>query len=142
MADRMTEWQIAEFKEAFDVLGQETISMQALRTLLRSLGYSPSEMELQDIVNEVDPDGYDRIDFHDFLCLMVGQRKNDNEQLIQQFKIFDPDNTGLVSLAELRHVIASMGHQLTDEEVEELNREANPNSNGEMHYQDFVFRMM
>lgn len=142
MADRMTEEQIAEFKEAFDVLGQETISIQALGTLLRSLGYSYTQAELQDMVNEVDPKGYGSIDFQDFLCLMVGRRTNDNEILIEQFKIFDPENTGLISLAELRHVIAGMGHQLTDEEVDEINRDANPNSKGEIDYQDFVLRMM
>uniref|UniRef100_H0WBY2 EF-hand calcium-binding domain-containing protein 11 n=1 Tax=Cavia porcellus TaxID=10141 RepID=H0WBY2_CAVPO len=57
MADRLTEEQIAEFKEAFPLFdkdGDGTITTKELGTVLRSLGQNPTEAELQDMINEVD----------------------------------------------------------------------------------------
>ena len=38
---------------------------------MRSLGQSPTETELQDMINEVDTDGSGTIDFPEFLNLMA-----------------------------------------------------------------------
>ena len=40
------------------------------------------------------------------------------EELINGFKVFDRDGNGLISKAELRHVMRNLGESLTDEEVE------------------------
>ncbi|RVE41119.1 hypothetical protein evm_014231 [Chilo suppressalis] len=61
MADQLTEEQIAEFKEAFSLFdkdGDGTITTKELGTVMRSLGQNPTEAELQDMINEVDADGY------------------------------------------------------------------------------------
>uniref|UniRef100_A0A8C8UGE1 EF-hand domain-containing protein n=1 Tax=Peromyscus maniculatus bairdii TaxID=230844 RepID=A0A8C8UGE1_PERMB len=58
MADQLTEEQIAEFKEAFSLFdkdGDGTITTKELGTVMRSLGQNPTEAELQDMINEVDP---------------------------------------------------------------------------------------
>ena len=50
----------AEFKEAFSLFdkdGDGTITTKELGTVMRSLGQNPTEMELQDMINEVDADG-------------------------------------------------------------------------------------
>ncbi len=41
----------------FDKDGDGNITMEELGIVLRSLGQSPTEAELQDIINEVDSDG-------------------------------------------------------------------------------------
>ena len=37
------------------------------------------------------------------------------EELIEAFKVFDRDGNGLISAAELRHVMTNLGEKLTDE---------------------------
>ncbi|KAJ6315977.1 hypothetical protein OIU78_019287 [Salix suchowensis] len=39
-------------------------------------------------------------------------------------KLFDKDQNGFISAAELRHVMTNLGEKLTDEEVDEMIREA------------------
>jgi len=59
MADQLTEEQIAEFKEAFELFdrhGDGSILSSQLGTVMRSLGQNPTEAELEDMINEVSGD--------------------------------------------------------------------------------------
>uniref|UniRef100_A0A672TKW6 EF-hand domain-containing protein n=1 Tax=Strigops habroptila TaxID=2489341 RepID=A0A672TKW6_STRHB len=88
MAERLSEEQIAEFKEAFSLFdrdGDGCITTKELGTVMRSLGQNPTEAELQDMVGEVDADGSGTIDFPEFLSLMARKmRDTDSEEEIRE----------------------------------------------------------
>jgi len=69
------------------------------------------------------------VDFPEFLSLMARKMKDTDteEELIEAFKVFDRDGNGFISAAELRHVMCNLGEKLTDEEVDEMIREADVN---------------
>ncbi|MQM05760.1 hypothetical protein Taro_038566 [Colocasia esculenta] len=102
------------------------ITTKELGTVMRSLGQNPTEAELQDMINEVDADGNGTIDFPEFLNLMARKMKDTDseEELKEAFRVFDKDQNGFISAAELRHVMTNLGEKLTDEEVDEMIREA------------------
>jgi len=52
------------------------------------------------------------------------------EEIREAFKVFDRDNNGFISAAELRHVMTSIGEKLTDDEVDEMIREADQDGDG------------
>ena len=94
MADQLTEDQISEFKEAFSLFdedGDGSITTKELGTVMRSLGQNPTEAELQDMINEVDADGYGAIDFPEFLNLMARKMKDTDseEELKVAFRLLD-----------------------------------------------------
>merc|ERR1712051_920481 len=146
-ADQLTEEQIAEFKEAFSLFdkdGDGTITTQEMGTVLRSLGQNPTEAELQDMINEVDADGNRTIDLPEFLSLMARcpRATEGEEELIEAFKVFDRDGNGFISAAEVRHTMTNLGEKLTEEEVDEMVREADVDGDGQINYEEFVKMMM
>jgi len=128
MTANLTEEQIAEFKEAFQIFdkdGDGSITTKELGTVMRSLGQIPSEETLTQMIQEVDQDGSGTIDFKEFLGLMEKKlRENDTEdELIEAFKVFDRDGNGYISAHELKFVMTSAGEKIMEQQIDELIRE-------------------
>ena len=68
------------------------------------------------MINEVDDDGNNEIDFEEFLSLMARNMQDlDEEKVISQgFSVFDADGDGKISLDDLRRVMESLGEQLNE----------------------------
>ena len=47
-------------------------------------------------------------------------------------QVFDKDGNGFISAAELRHIMTNLGEKLTDEEVDEMIREADVDGDGQI----------
>lgn len=58
------------------------------------------------------------------------------EEIREAFKVFDKNNDGFISAAELRHVMTNLGEKLSDQEVEEMIREADVDGDGEINYSE------
>ena len=48
--------------------------------------------------------------------------------------VFDKDGNGFISAAELRHVMTNLGEKLTDEEIDEMIKEASVDDAGMVNY--------
>ncbi|KAG8049192.1 hypothetical protein GUJ93_ZPchr0009g659 [Zizania palustris] len=142
--------EIVEFRKAFsffDKDGDGCITLEELDTVVRSLGQTPTAEELEEMIRDVDADGNGSIEFGEFLALMArkaarGYGDDDGEELREAFKVFDKDQDGLISAAELRHVMISLGEKLTDEEVDQMIREADLDGDGQVNFDEFVRMMM
>jgi len=143
----LNEEQIQEFKEAFSLFdkdGDGKITTKELGTVMRSLGQNPTEAELKEMIAEVDANKNGTIEFQEFLTMMSKKMKEPDSQdeIREAFKVFDKDGNGFISAAELRHVMTNLGEKLTDEEVDEMIREADINGDGQINYNEFVSMMM
>eukprot|EP00168_Porphyra_purpurea_P010484 TRINITY_DN25_c0_g1_i2.p2 TRINITY_DN25_c0_g1~~TRINITY_DN25_c0_g1_i2.p2 ORF type:complete len:152 (-),score=64.87 TRINITY_DN25_c0_g1_i2:53-508(-) len=142
----LSEETIREFKEAFalfDKDGDGTITSTELGAVMRSLGQQPTEAALKQMISEVDADGSGTIDFAEFLTLMSRKMKSADSQaeILEAFKVFDKDNSGKISADELRQVMNNLGEKLSDEEVNEMIREADTNGDGEIDVKEFIKMM-
>lgn len=69
---------------------------------------------------------------------MMAKKMKDSdseEELREAFRVFDKDGNGFISAAELRHVMTNLGEKLTDEEVDEMIREADLDGDGQVNYE-------
>jgi calmodulin len=143
----MSDDKVTECKEVFDLFDKDkdgSITTRELGDVMRALGANPTQAELQEMVNEVDSNDSGKIEFKEFLDLFARKLKDPDseEDLIEAFKMFDKDNNGFISAAELRHVMTTLGEKLTEEEADEMIREADMNGDGQINYQEFVKVMM
>ncbi|GFQ05459.1 calmodulin [Phtheirospermum japonicum] len=77
------------------------------------------------MINEVNVDGHGTIDFPE-------------EELKEAFRVFDKDQNGFISTTKLHHVMTNLGEKLTDEEVDEMIREADVDGDGKINCEEFV----
>ncbi|CAO3614746.1 unnamed protein product [Cunninghamella echinulata] len=148
MADQLDKEQIAELKDAFQLFDKDNngyIDVSELGAVMKSLQMNPTEAELKDMINEADADGNGTMDFNEFLWLMAKKQSSTDADMAQElkeaFKVFDKDNNGFISASELRHVMTSVGENLSSQELEEMIREADVDGDGQINYKEFVKMM-
>lgn len=129
---------------SFGITHDGAICTSSLGAVLRSLGQNPTAAELQDMINEVDCDGNGTMDFPEFLSCMARKMKDTDgeEEICEAFKVFDRDGSGCISAAELRHVMSNLGENLSDEELDEMLKEADADDSGRINYEEFIKMMM
>jgi len=142
----VTTEQLEEFKEAFELFdkdGDGRITAHELGIVMHSLGQTPTEQELVDMVNEIDEDGNGTIELDEFVKMMSKKvKESENEkELREAFQVFDKDNDGYISALELSYVMTNLGEKLTDDEVIDMIREADLDGDGKVNFTEFVYMM-
>eukprot|EP00483_Globobulimina_turgida_P001995 UN01997 len=135
-----------EVKECFDLFdrtGSGKIVVDMLGRIIRSVGQTPSNAEVADYIKEIDSDSAGTFDYASLVALLERHWKPpaDADQVIEAFKIFDPDGTGMISSNEMRTVMTNLGEKLTNEEVNAMLKEADPQNSGKINYAEFVMNM-
>ncbi|XP_066930098.1 uncharacterized protein [Clytia hemisphaerica] len=140
---QFTDVQIAEFKEAFGLFDKNhdgSISVQELGEVMSRMGFDPTEGELEDMLHDISGSG--DIDFEKFVNMMAKIKNVDEEEETKlAFKMFDKDQNGFIDKEELKLVMASLGEQLTDDEIQEMMAEADLDGDGTIDYNEFCQMM-
>jgi len=139
--DDLTDEQIAEFREAFDLFdkdGNGNITIQELETVMRSLGQTPTKDELAVMIREVDKDGNGEIDFDEFLTMMASKMSSTEDEIRQCFQVFDKNGDECIDAAELKQVMESLGEKLTQKELDAMIKELDDQGVGKVTYSAFV----
>ncbi|KAI1319173.1 hypothetical protein EDD11_004816 [Mortierella claussenii] len=125
----------------FDRKGSGNISSSSLGDLLRSVGQNPTQAEIQELVAQADS-GAGIINFDAFTKIALradGYKPAGTvDELTDGFKAFDPNNTGFIPLAELRHVLTTMGEALSAEEIDAFLANSKADKDGQVNYETFV----
>ncbi|KAG5558429.1 hypothetical protein RHGRI_008384 [Rhododendron griersonianum] len=145
MGKDLSDEQVSSMKEAFTLFDTDNdgkIAPSELGILMRSLGGNPTQAQLKSIVAEEKLAA--PFDFPRFLDLMSKHLKPEpfDRQLRDAFKVLDKDGTGFVVVADLRHILTSIGEKLDPAEFDEWIREVDVGSDGKIRYEDFIARMV
>jgi calmodulin len=147
MADHLTSEQIAEIKETFSLFdkgGVGTISLDEMAIIVRALGQTPTQAELEVMKNEADPDGTGRVDYPEFLSVFAKYQKEpiSEQEIMNSFEELDELKKGIITIKRLRYLMSNCGETLTEEEIQKMIHYANPDHEGNISYRDFVKLMM
>ena len=142
---------LCEFREAFslfDKSGDEKIDSEQVGDLLRALGCNPTVAEASKIAKELDPEGTRRVSFEEFLPVLLSCKSKESslgeQEFVNGLRTFDMDGTGTISIAELRHVLTSLGEKLTEAQVDASLQmlPESERSRGQVNYEEFVKAVM
>ena len=83
-----------------------------------------------------------RVDYPEFLTIMarMGPSTRENSsQVLDAFRVFDKDDTGVISASELKKIMTQFGMKLQDDEVEEIFRLSNcVDTSGQIKYKELI----
>ena len=142
--DRLEDGKISECREVFnlfDKTGDGIIDKNELPDLMRAMNVDPADDgEVREWMNRVDKNRTGKVEFEEFLELFAAFAKEEDpeKELVEAFKIFDKDGSGKISADELRYVMLNLGEKLTQEEADEMIKEADTNRDGQIDYAEFV----
>ena len=139
----LSEEQKQEIKEAFDLFDTNktgTIDYHELKVAMRALGFDVKKPEIVELMNEYDREGTGSIEYPDFLDIMTTKIWNRDpvEEILKAFKLFDEDNTGKISLRNLKWVAWELGETLSDDELQAMIDEFDKDQDGEISEQEFL----
>ena len=131
--------------EMFDKDKDGTISAKELANVMETLiGQKPSMDEINSMIKEVDLNSDGKIELEEFITLMMKNNPDSQqeEEVINAFRVFDKEGNGLIQTDELKHIMMTIGDKMTEAEADEMIHEADIDDDGVINYEEFVRMMM
>ena len=123
----------------FDKDQDGLISYQELKELMKQTSKSFIEADLQDLLNEVDINEKGQINCKTYIDIISKlNRKNDtDDEIIEVFKIFDKDNSGLISTKKIMDIFLKIDENIKEEEVLQMIKECDIDQDGYLNFEEF-----
>lgn len=142
--NEFSEEKLQEFEEAFNIFDEDKdgfLEKTQFQLVLMCLGFELTDFEINEIFEEFLTE---KISFANMVKYLGSRNKNYEfeEELMECFEDIDKDKDGKINAKELKYYLLTLGEKLTDEEVNELIEQANPNGGGFFRYKDFLKLML
>ncbi|XP_040425435.1 calmodulin-like protein 4 isoform X1 [Cygnus olor] len=132
-----------EFKECFSLYDKKQkgkIKASDLMAVMRCLGASPTPGEVQRHLHLHEIERNAELDFSTFLNIMYRQTKQEEpeKEILTALSMIDRQKRGVIAVSELRAKLTNLGEKLSEEEVDDLLKEAKIGPNGTIKYEEFA----
>jgi Ca2+-binding EF-hand superfamily protein len=119
------EIQASEIKEIFMLFDKNSdgyVFTNELGTLIRAINLNPTETELVQLKNKLDPSNSGQFNLQQLenLVRIRGPDPDTLQDVIDALKVFDTDHDGKISVEEFVYAMVNMGERMTDSDVREI----------------------
>lgn len=92
------------------------------------------------MMKKVDKDGSGTIELDEFMALMAEKisERNPEEELKKAFRIYDDDDSGGISLENLKKVANELGENVSEEDLKSMISLADSNGDMDVTLEDFL----
>ncbi|CAM4946838.1 unnamed protein product [Rotaria socialis] len=142
--EKFSDEQLAEFRELFDMFdkdNQEMLTLQTLVSVMKTVGHSPTESDMIDLMRDIDIDNSGAIDFYEFVNVISHNMypSETNQEIRQAFDLFDQNQDGLLTFDDLKLTIEKyLNSSMNDFEIHQMIELADRNGHGHVSFEDFL----
>eukprot|EP01065_Artemidia_motanka_P019426 TRINITY_DN2308_c0_g1_i1.p2 TRINITY_DN2308_c0_g1~~TRINITY_DN2308_c0_g1_i1.p2 ORF type:complete len:198 (+),score=72.93 TRINITY_DN2308_c0_g1_i1:88-594(+) len=138
----LSEEQRQEIREAFELFDTDKnglIDAHEMKVAMRALGFDVRKEEVLKLLED-DAEGAQQITLHQFTDVMTEKisERDPREEMQRAFQLFDDDNTGKITLKNLRRVARELGENMSDDELQAMIEEFDKDQDGEINEDEFV----
>ena len=130
-----------EVLDLYDPDNEGFVKSRDIAKILRAMGRTLEDDDEQNFVQAADPDNTGRISKDNFLETveaMFSLPKEEVNELLDAFKVFDLKNTGKISVKNFKKVLTDIGQEFSEEEVEDILRYIDIARDGNINIKDFI----
>jgi len=138
----LSDEQKQEIKEAFELFDTDkdgAVDYHELKVAMRALGFDLKKAEVLKTLRDHDKTGHGLLEYDDFIKIMTERilARDPMDEIRRAFQLFDDDNTGKISIRNLRRVAKEIGDRLEDDELQAMIDEFDLDQDGEINEQEF-----
>eukprot|EP00968_Pinguiococcus_pyrenoidosus_P024432 scaffold4678_cov242-Pinguiococcus_pyrenoidosus.AAC.6 len=164
----LTDDQKQELREAFELFDSDktgTIDLHELKVLvrhlasavlpgcffltasfdaqMRALGFDIRKQDVLKLVHEVDPHNDGSVTYDQFMEIMTDKyaERDPEEEMRKAFRLFDDDQTGKISIKNMRRIARELGENLSEDELQAMIDEFDRDNDGEISEEEFMYIM-
>jgi len=138
--------QFSEVFEMFDESGDNKVPIGKVGDMMNTMGWNATAAELTNCRKAAKLEEGVDLSLETYLQFMgvwtsLKPPKHSDQALRDAFKVFDKKGTGSVPGDAMRYVLMGCGEPLSQEEMDQLMREADTDGDGNIDFEEFVALM-
>ena len=130
-----------EILDLYDPNNEGFVNSNDTSKILQAMGRTLEEDDEQNFLQAADPDNTGKITKDNFLATveaLFSLSKDDVNDLLEAFKIFDINNTGKISVKDFKKILVKIGQAFSEEEADDIIKYINVDKEGNIDYADFI----
>ena len=132
-----------EYKKIFNLHSKDqdgNVHTSELANIFKSINIDASDEEIKEIIQKLDLENKKEINYDEFLTIINQKDKDvdEEEEVLKAFKVFDKEGNGLININELKDIMLNFGNNWSEEELNEMFKEADIDMDGYLNYEEFV----
>lgn len=142
--DKFTDEQLVEFRDLFQMFDKDNqgiLTGMNLLQVMRSIGHTPTEADMIDLMREMDIDNSGSIDFYEFVRVISREMSPSErqEEIRYAFDLFDDNQDGFLTYEDLKSTIEKyLSNSIDDRQIRQMIELTDHSGHGQISFDDFL----
>ncbi|XP_023706023.1 troponin C isoform X1 [Cryptotermes secundus] len=132
--------------QMFDTTKSGFIETLKISTILNTMGQLFDDAELQNLIDETDPEASGKVNFDGFCRIAAHFLEEEDSEAMQEelkeaFRLYDREGNGYITTQTLREILAALDDKLGPEDLDGIIAEIDTDGSGTVDFDEFMEMM-